>query len=165
MDALIGFAVAALKAGVSGVVENEFVQALANQGINTGSDKFRQYLENRSKELSEVLTDKNLLEMKVPADKTAYVREEITELLQNVEESLFRECKYDAASLAEALYRNYTRQKAYAPEYGDEIRKILSVLSERAVSLEKRRDGFIQDSLINIMKSAPDAPRRNILLF
>lgn len=156
MDVLIGFAVAALKAGVSGVVENEFVQALANQGINIGSDKFRKYLENRSKELSEILTDKNLQEMKVPADKTAYVRAEITELLQNVEESLFCECKYDATSLAEALYGKYTRQKAYAPEDGDEIRKILSVLSEKAVSLEKERDGFIQDSLINIMKSQDD---------
>ena len=36
MDILIGFAIAALKTGVSEVVGNEFVQALANQGINIG---------------------------------------------------------------------------------------------------------------------------------
>lgn len=39
MDILIGFAVAALKAGISGVVGNEFGQTLAKQRINIGSEK------------------------------------------------------------------------------------------------------------------------------
>lgn len=44
MDIWSGFAVAALKAGVSGVVGNEIIQALADQGINIGSEKLGQYL-------------------------------------------------------------------------------------------------------------------------
>lgn len=109
MDIWIGFAVAALKAGVSGVVGNEIVQALADQGIDIGSDKLSQYLEKVKKGLGQILTDKSLREMDVPEDQTAYIRNEIKELLQSVslEEDLFRNCHYDAKSLSEALYNKY----------------------------------------------------------
>ena len=68
MNIWIGFAVVALKAVVSGVVGNEIVQALVDQGIEIGSDKFSQYLEKTQKELSHVLTDKSLMKMNVPKD-------------------------------------------------------------------------------------------------
>ena len=158
MDIWIGFAVAALKAGVSGAVGNEIVQVLADQGIDIGSDKFNQYLEKTQKELSQVLTDKSLIEMNVPKDYIAYVQAEIKELLRSVslEEDLFRNCRYDAKSLAEALYKKYEEQKKDFIEYKSEIQKVLYVMSEKAISLEKERDGFTVDSLVHIMKNEDD---------
>lgn len=155
MDIWIGFAVAALKAGVSGTIGNEIVQALAEQGIDIGSDKFSQYLEKTQKELSQVLRDKSLLEMNVPKDYIDYVREEIKELLRSIslEEDLFRNCRYDAKSLAEALYKKYEEQKKDFVEYKSEIQKVLYVMSEKAISLEKEREGFTADSLIHIINS------------
>ena len=41
MDILIGFAVAALKAGVLGVVGDGIEQALVDQGIDLGSDQLK----------------------------------------------------------------------------------------------------------------------------
>ena len=113
MDILIGLAVAALKAGVSGLGENEFGQVLVNQGIDMGSKKLGQYLERYKQELSRILTDKSLREMNVPEDYIVYVQEEIKELLRSVslDEDLFRNCRYDANSLAEALYQKYKEQK------------------------------------------------------
>ena len=113
MDIWIGFAVAVLKAGVSGALGKGIVQALADQGINIGSDKLRRYLEKSQKELSQILTDKSLLDMKVPKEYIAYVKEEIRELIQSIslDEDLFRECRYDTNSLAEALYEKYKREK------------------------------------------------------
>ena len=105
MDIWIGFAVAALKAGVSGVIGNEIVQALADQGINIGSDKLSQYLEKAQKEFSQVLSDESLMKMNVPEDYIDYVKEEIKGLLRSVslDEGLFRNCHYDAKSLAGVL--------------------------------------------------------------
>ena len=155
MNILIGFAVAALKAGVSGIVENGIVQALVDQGINIGSDKIKQYLEKAQKELSQVLTDKSLREMDVPEDQTAYIRNEIKELLQSIslEEDLFRDCNYNAKSLAETLYKKYNGKKRGFVEYESEIQKVLYIMSEKAISLEKGRDGFIEDSLTYLMKN------------
>ena len=132
MDIWIGFAVAALKAGVSGAVGNEFGQALANQGINIGSEKLGQYLEKSQQELSQILTVKSLRKMNVPEGYIAYVKEEIKELFQSVslEEDLFRNCRYDAKSLAEALYKKYKGQKKDFVEYESEIQKVLYVMSE-----------------------------------
>ena len=119
MDVLIGFAVAALKAGVSGVVGNEFGQALANQGINIGSEKLGQYLKKSQQELSQILTDKSLRKMNVPEGYIVYVQEEIKGLLRSfsLDEDLFRNCHYDAKSLAEALYKKYKGQKKDFVEY------------------------------------------------
>ena len=105
MDVLIGLAVAALKAGVSEVVGIEFVQAVANQGIDIGSDKLGQYLEKSQKELSQILTVKSLRKMNVPEGYIAYIKEEIKEMLQSIslEDDLFRNCRYDAKSLARTL--------------------------------------------------------------
>ena len=107
MDIWIGFAVAALKAGVSGAVGNEFGQALANQGIKICSEKLSQYLEKAQKELSQILSDKSLMKMNVPEDYIDYVKEEIKGLLRSVslDEDLFRNCHYDTESLAVALYK------------------------------------------------------------
>lgn len=155
MNILIGFAVVALKVGVSGVIENEFAQAFANQGINMGSDKLSQYLEKSQRELSQILTDKNLRKMNVPEEHIAYVREEIKELLQsiNLEDNLFHTCHYDAKSLAEVLCEIYKWQKRDFVEYESEIHKILYAMSEKAISLEKERDGFTAESLVYLMKS------------
>lgn len=155
MDIWIGFVVAALKAGVSGVVGNEIVQALVDQGIDIGSDKFSQYLEKTQKELSYVLTDKSLMKMNVPKDYFSYVQEEITELLRSIslEEDLFRNCCYDAKSLAEVLYKKYKEQKKDFVEYESEIQKVLYVMSEKAISLEKEREGFSADSLVHIINN------------
>lgn len=158
MDVLIGFAVAALKAGVSGVVGNEFGQALANQGINIGSEKLGQYLKKSQQELSQILTDKSLRKMNVPEGYIVYVQEEIKGLLRSVslDEDLFRNCHYDAKSLAEALHKKYKRQKKDFVEYEGEIQKVLYVLSEKAISLKKERDGFAEDSLVHIIKTEDD---------
>ena len=158
MDIWIGFAVAVLKAGVSGALGKGIVQALADQGINIGSDKLRRYLEKSQKELSQVLTDKSLLDMKVPKEYTAYVKEEIKELIQSIslDEDLFRECRYDANSLAEALYEKYKREKKDYVEYEGEIQKVLYVMSEKAISVEKEREGFTEDSLVYLMKNEDD---------
>ena len=155
MDILIGFAVAALKAGVSGVVGNEIVQALADQGIDIGSDKLSQYLEKAQKELSQVLSDKSLMKMNVPEDYIDYIKEEIKGLLRSIslDEDLFRNCHYDAKSLAEALYKKYKRQKKDFIECESEIQKVLYVMSEKAISLEKGREGFTEDSLVYLMKN------------
>ena len=155
MDILIGFAVAALKAGVSGVVGNEIVQALADQGIDIGSDKLSQYLEKSQKELSQVLSDKSLMKMNVPEDYIDYIKEEIKGLLRSVslDEDLFRNCHYDAKSLAEALYKKYKRQKKDFVECESEIQKVLYVMSEKAISLEKGRDGFTADILTDILNN------------
>ena len=155
MDIWIGLAVAALKAGVSGAVGNGIVQALADQGIDLGSDKLSRYLEKVKKGLGQILTDKSLREMDVPEDQTAYIRNEIKELLQSVslEEDLFRNCHYDAKSLSEALYNKYKRQKKDYLEYEDEIQKVLYVMSEKAISVEKERDGFTADSLVYVMNT------------
>ena len=155
MDILIGFAVAALKAGVSGVVGNEIVQALADQGIDIGSDKLSQYLEKAQKELSQVLSDKSLMKINVPEDYIDYIKEEIKGLLRSVslDEDLFRNCHYDAKSLAEALYKKYKRQKKDFVECESEIQKVLYVMSEKAISLEKEREGFTKDSLVYLMKN------------
>ncbi len=155
MDILIGFAVAALKAGVSGAVGNEFGQALANQGINIGSEKLGQYLEKSQQELSQILTDKSLRKMNVPESYIAYVKEEIKELFQSVclEEDLFRNCRYDAKSLAEVLYKKYKEQKKDFVEYESEIQKVLYVMSEKAIFTEKGRDGFIADTLTDIINN------------
>ena len=155
MDILIGFAVAALKAGVSGVVGNEIVQALADQGIDIGSDKLSQYLEKAQKELSQVLSDKSLMKMNVPEDYIDYIKEEIKGLLRSIslDEDLFRNCHYDAKSLAEALYKKYKRQKKDFVECESEIQKVLYVMSEKAISLEKEREGFTKDSLVYLMKN------------
>ena len=155
MDIWIGFAVAALKAGVSGAVRNGIVQALADQGINIGSDKLRRYLEKSQKELSQVLTDKSLLDMKVPKEYIAYVKEEIKELIQSIslDEDLFRECRYDTNSLAEALYEKYKREKKDYVEYEGEIQKVLYVMSKKAISLEIESDGFTANSLVHIMET------------
>ena len=137
MDVLIGLAVAALKAGVSEVVGIEFVQAVANQGIDIGSDKLGQYLEKSQKELSQILTVKSLRKMNVPEGYIAYIKEEIKEMLQSIslEDDLFRNCRYDAKSLARVLYEKYKGQKTDFVEYEDEIKKILYVMSEKAISL------------------------------
>lgn len=155
MDILIGFAVAALKAGVSGVVGNEIVQALADQGIDIGSDRLSQYLEKAQKELSQVLSDKSLMKMNVPEDYMDYIKEEIKGLLRSIslDEDLFRNCHYDAKSLAEALYKKYKRQKKDFVECESEIQKVLYVMSEKAISLEKEREGFTEDSLVYLMKN------------
>lgn len=158
MDVLIGLAVAALKAGVSEVVGIEFVQAVANQGIDIGSDKLGQYLEKSQKELSQILTVKSLRKMNVPKGYIAYIKEEIKEMLQSIslEDDLFRNCRYDAKSLARVLYEKYKGQKTDFVEYEDEIQKILYVMSEKAISLEKERNGFAEDSLIYLMRSVDD---------
>lgn len=158
MDVLIGLAVAALKAGVSEVVGIEFVQAVANQGIDIGSDKLGQYLEKSQKELSQILTVKSLRKMNVPEGYIAYIKEEIKEMLQSIslEDDLFRNCRYDAKSLARVLYEKYKGQKTDFVEYEDEIQKILYVMSEKAISLEKERNGFAEDSLIYLMRSVDD---------
>ena len=155
MDILIGFAVAALKAGVSGVVGNEIVQALADQGIDIGSDKLSQYLEKAQKELSQVLSDKSLMKMNVPEDYIDYVKEEIKGLLRSVslDEGLFRNCHYDAKSLAGVLYKKYKEQKKDFVECESEIQKVLYVMSKKAISLEKERDGFTADSLVHIINN------------
>lgn len=155
MDILMGFAVAALKAGVSGVVGNEIVQALADQGIDIGSDKLSQYLEKAQKELSQVLSDKSLMKMNVPEDYIDYFKEEIKGLLRSIsiDEELFRNCHYDAKSLAEVLYKKYKRQKKDFVECESEIQKILYVMSGKAISLEKEREGFTEDSLVYLMKN------------
>ena len=154
MDIWIGFAVAALKAGVSGAVGNEFGQALANQGIKIGSEKLGQYLEKAQKELSQVLSDKSLMKMNVPEGCIDYVKEEIKGLLRSVslDEGLFRNCRYDAKSLAEALYKKYKVQKKDFVEYETEIQKVLYAMSEKAISVEKGRGEFTEDSLVHIME-------------
>lgn len=158
MDIFIGFAVAALKACVSGAVGNEIGQALTNQGIDIGSDKLKQYLEEAQKELSKILTDESLVKMNISKDQTAYVKEEIKELLRSVKlkETLFHDCRYDAKNLAEILYKKYKEQKKDSVEYENEIQKVLVNMSEKAISLEKKRDGFTADSLIHIMKTDAD---------
>ena len=140
MDIFIGFAIAALKACVSGAVGNDIGQALANQGIDIGSDKLKQYLEEAQKELSKILTDESLMKMNISKDQTAYVKEEIKELLRSVElnETLFHDCQYDAKILAEILYRKYKEQKKDPVEYENEIQKVLSIMSEKVISLEKK---------------------------
>ena len=155
MDIWIGFAVAVLKAGVSGALGKGIVQALADQGINIGSDKLRRYLEKSQKELSQILTDKSLLDMKVPKEYIAYVKEEIRELIQSIslDEDLFRECRYDANSLAEALYEKYKGQKKDFVEYESKIQKVLYVMSEKAILSEKGRDGFTADILTDILNN------------
>ena len=155
MDIWIGFAVAALKAGVSGVIGNEIVQALADQGINIGSDKLSQYLEKAQKEFSQVLSDESLMKMNVPEDYIDYVKEEIKGLLRSVslDEGLFRNCHYDAKSLAGVLYKKYKEQKKDFVECESEIQKVLYVMSKKAISLEKERDGFTTDSLVHIMET------------
>lgn len=86
---------------------------MANQGINIGPEKLGQYLEKSQQELSQILTAKSLRKMNVPEGYIAYVKEEIKELFRSVslEEDLFRNCRYDAKSLAEALYKKYKGQK------------------------------------------------------
>lgn len=163
MDVLIRFAVAALKVGVSGVVGDEFVQALVNQGITIGSEKLDQYREKCQQELSQILTDKSLRKMNVPEGYIVYVKEEIEELFQSVslEEDLFRDCRYDATSLAGALYKKYKEQKKDLVEYESEIHKVLYVMSEKAISLEKERDGFTADMLIHIINSVDSLKKQN----
>ena len=158
MSILIGFAVAALKAGVSGAVENEVFKDLGIYALERGSDKLEQYLKKAQEELSAVLSDKNLEKMNVPKDQAAYIKAEIKELIQsvNIDEALFRDCRYDADSLAEALYKKYREQKFYSVEHEEEIRKIISIMSEKAVKLEKERDGFSEDILIDIANSKED---------
>lgn len=158
MSILIGFAVAALKAGVSGAVENEVFKDLGIYALERGSDKLGQYLKEAQEELSAVLNDKNLEKMNVPKDQVAYIKAEIKELIQSVsiDEALFRDCRYDADSLAEALYKKYREQKFYSVEHEEEIRKIISIMSEKAIKLEKERDGFIKDILIDIANSKED---------
>ena len=158
MSILIGFAVAALKAGVSGAVENEVFKDLGIYALERGSDKLEQYLKKAQEELSAVLSDKNLEKMNVPKDQAAYIKAEIKELIQsvNIDEALFRDCRYDADSLAEALYKKYREQKFYSVEHEEEIRKIISIMSEKAIKLEKERDGFSEDILIDIANSKED---------
>ena len=158
MSILIGFAVAALKAGVSGAVENEVFKDLGIYVLERGSDKLEQYLKKAQEELSAVLSDKNLEKMNVPKDQAAYIKAEIKELIQsvNIDEALFRDCRYDADSLAEALYKKYREQKFYSVEHEEEIRKIISIMSEKAIKLEKERDGFSEDILIDIANSKED---------
>lgn len=154
MDICMGLVVTVLKAAVSGAIKNEIIAALAEKGIETGSEKLEEYLKKVQKELDTILSDKNLTEkIHVPNDKTGYVREEIKELLQSVEidEKLFRECNYNAESLSNALYQKYREQKKYVDENEGEIQKIISEISKKAISLEKDRDGFVADSLVNIM--------------
>lgn len=155
MDILLGFAVATLKAGVSGAVENEFGQALTNQGINIVSEKLGQYLKKSHQELSQILTVESLRKMNVPEGYIVYVQEEIKELLRSVslDEDLFRNCRYDAKSLAEALYKRYEEQKKDFIEYKSEIQKVLYVMSEKAILLEKGRDGFTEDILTDIINN------------
>ncbi|MBM6803616.1 hypothetical protein H6B07_13310, partial [Mediterraneibacter glycyrrhizinilyticus] len=154
MDILIGFAVAAMKAAVSAATENGVIQALANQGIQIGSDKYSQYLKEAQKQISEILTDKSLEKWDIPQDQTAYIREELKELFDTIsdEDNLLKDCQYDEKSLTNALYKKYEEQKKNAIEYGNQIRKILSVMAEKAISLEKERAGFIPDILIDIRK-------------
>ena len=158
MSILIGFAVAALKAGVSGAVENEVFKDLGIYALERGSDKLEQYLKKAQEELSAVLSDKNLEKMNVTKDQAAYIKAEIKELIQsvNIDEALFRDCRYDADSLAEALYKKYREQKFYSVEHEEEIRKIISIMSEKAIKLEKERDGFSEDILIDIANSKED---------
>lgn len=158
MSILIGFAVAALKAGVLGRVENEIFKDLGIYALEQGSDKLGQYLKKAQEELSAVLNDRNLEKMNVPKDQTAYIKVEIKELIQSVsiDEALFRDCRYDADSLAETLYKKYEGQKSYSVEHGEEIRKILSVMSEKVIKLEKERDGFTEDILTEIANSKED---------
>ncbi len=154
---------AALKAGMSGTIKNEIIAALVEQGIETGSDKFKEYLENMQEELNTVLTDKNLIEMNVSKNHTEYVREEIKKLLLSIDmrDELFRRCRYDAVSLSQALYSKYKEQEKYSVECEGEIRKIISVISEKAISLEKGRKGFIQDSMTYVINSEEES--RNLL--
>lgn len=163
MNILSGFAVSALKAGVSGAVRNEIVQALADQGIDIGSDELSQYLEKAQKELSQVLPDKSLKEMKVPEDYIDYIKEEIKGLLRSIsiDEDLLRNCHYDAKSLVEVLYKKYKRQKKDCVECESEIQKILYAMSEKAISLEKERDGFIADSMVHIINSVDSIKKLN----
>lgn len=158
MSIWIGFAVAALKSGVSGVVENEIVKELGIYTLGRGADKLGQYLKKAQEELSAVLSDKNLEKMNVPRDQAAYIKAEIKELIQsvNIDEALFRNCRYDADSLAEALYKKYREQKFYSVEHEEEIRKIISIMSKKAIKLEKERDGFIEDILTDIANSKED---------
>lgn len=155
MDMLIGFSVAALKAGVSGIVSDGIVKAIANQGIDVSLNRIKQYLEKTQKELSQVLSDKSLREMDTPENHIAYVQREIRELIQSIrlEEDLFRNCQYDADSLSKALYKKYKEQKKDYVEYEMEIQKILYVLSEKAILIEKEREGFVADNLIYIEKT------------
>lgn len=155
MGILIKVAVTALKVAVSGTIENDIIRAMGNQVFEKGADEFIEYLKKAQKELSTVLTDKNLIKMKIPENRTSYVRAEIRELILsvNVDEPLIRECKYNAENLSEILYRKYLEQKKSSVEYEGEIRKILLVMSEKAIALEKERYGFTADSLIYIIKS------------
>lgn len=155
MDILIELAVAALKTWVSGTIESEIGQHLANRGIDIGSARFRQYIEKTQKGLNEVLRDESLIDMKIPEGRTTYIREEIRELLRSIslEETLLRECRYNAQSLGKVLYKKYRQQKKNSVEYEGEIRKVISAISEKVISIEKERKGFIQDILINLVNS------------
>ena len=141
MDILIGFAAAAMKAAVSAATGNGIIQAIANHGIQTGADKCSQYLREAQKQLSEILTDKSLEKWDIPQDQTAYIREELKELFDTIsgQDNLLKDCQYDAESLTNALYKRYKEQKKGSIAYGDQIRKILSVMAEKAISLEKER--------------------------
>ena len=152
---IIQVAAAMSKAVVSGVTENKIVQALAGKGIDTCSDKLGQYLEKAGKELSQVMSEKSLMEMNVPADYIDYIREEITELIGSIslDDELFRNCRYDAESLADVLYKKYEEQKEDPVEYEHEIKKVLKTMSDKAISLEKGREGFAEDSLVYLMKN------------
>ncbi len=158
MDILIGFAAAAMKAAVSAATGNGIIQAIANHGIQTGADKCSQYLREAQKQLSEILTDKSLGKWNIPQDQTAYIREELKELFDTIsgQDNLLKDCQYDAESLTNVLYKRYKEQKKDAIAYGAQIRKILSVMAEKSISLEKERAGFMPDILINIQKGQDD---------
>lgn len=158
MNTLISLVVAALKAAVSGTIKNEIISALAEQGIKISSDKFKEYTEKTQKEVNVVLSDENLNKMNISENYTEYVRAEIKELFRKVDvtEEMFRKCQYDADSLAEILYSKYKKQDTYSNEYEGEIRTVLSAMCEKVISLEKGREGFIEDGIIQLINSVEE---------
>ena len=158
MNTLISIVVAALKAAVSGTIKNEIISALAEQGIKISLDKFIEYTEKTQKEVIMVLSDGNLNKMNISENHTEYVRAEIKELFRKVDvtEEMFRKCQYDADSLAEILYSKYRKQDTYSIEYEGEIRTVLSAMCEKVISLEKGREGFIEDGIIQLINSVEE---------
>lgn len=158
MNTLISLVVVALKAAVSGTIKNEIISALTEQGIKISSEKFIEYTEKTQKEVNVVLSDGNLNKMNISEDHTEYVRAEIKELFRKVDvtEEMFRKCQYDADSLAEILYSKYRKQNTYSKEYEGEIRTVLSAMCEKVILLEKGREGFIEDGIIQLINSVEE---------
>ena len=145
MNGLMGLTVAAIKASVSDNISNEILKCIVQQGISFEMEAIKKYLVDVQKELNEILTDRNLMIMNLPKDKIHYIRDEIKNLLLNIDlkEETLLNCQYDADSLATALYCQYLKQKD-SVDYGDEIRIILKVIADQAI---RQSDGFISNGL------------------